>query len=145
MRSACALAWCLRRWQSLRWRPVLLALPQRPAPPPAAAAAEDRAGAGVRADLARRRAGHARGLPRQGGRRDLHSYPVHGDLPRADPDDVVRAGSARGRFGAKIAFVSITVDPERDTPDVLKEYAQAFGANFAGWSFLTGTPRLSRM
>jgi protein SCO1/2 len=23
---------------------------------------------------------------------------------------------------------------------VLKEYAQAFGANLAGWSFLTGTP-----
>jgi protein SCO1/2 len=43
-------------------------------------------------------------------------------------------------FGAKIAFVSITVDPERDTPEVLKEYAQAFGANLAGWSFLTGAP-----
>lgn len=43
-------------------------------------------------------------------------------------------------FGAKIAFVSITVDPERDTPKVLKEYAQAFGANLAGWSFLTGPP-----
>src|SRR5437667_8030135 len=43
-------------------------------------------------------------------------------------------------FGAKIAFVSTTVDPERDTPDVLKEYAQAFGANLAGWSFATGTP-----
>ena len=43
-------------------------------------------------------------------------------------------------FGAKIAFVSITVDPERDTPQVLKEYAQAFGANLAGWSFLTGAP-----
>ena len=43
-------------------------------------------------------------------------------------------------FGSKIAFVSITVDPERDTPDVLKEYAQAFGANLAGWSFATGTP-----
>jgi len=41
-------------------------------------------------------------------------------------------------FGVKIAFVSITVDPERDTPEVLKEYAQAFGANLAGWSFLTG-------
>jgi protein SCO1/2 len=41
-------------------------------------------------------------------------------------------------FAAKIAFVSITVDPERDTPKVLKEYAQAFGANLAGWSFLTG-------
>jgi cytochrome oxidase Cu insertion factor (SCO1/SenC/PrrC family) len=23
---------------------------------------------------------------------------------------------------------------------VLKEYAQAFGANLAGWAFLTGTP-----
>jgi protein SCO1 len=41
-------------------------------------------------------------------------------------------------FGAKIAFVSITVDPKRDTPEVLKEYAQVFGANLAGWSFLTG-------
>jgi protein SCO1 len=42
-------------------------------------------------------------------------------------------------FGPKIAFVSITVDPERDTPEVLKEYAQSFGANLAGWYFLTGT------
>jgi protein SCO1 len=44
------------------------------------------------------------------------------------------------KFGTKIAFVSITVDPERDTPEVLKEYAQAFGANLAGWAFLTGSP-----
>jgi protein SCO1/2 len=43
-------------------------------------------------------------------------------------------------FGEKIHFVSITVDPERDTPEVLKDYAQAFGANLSGWSFLTGTP-----
>jgi protein SCO1 len=43
-------------------------------------------------------------------------------------------------FGTKIAFVSITVDPERDTPQVLKEYAQAFGANLGGWFFLTGPP-----
>ena len=43
-------------------------------------------------------------------------------------------------FGSKIAFVSITVDPERDTPDVLKEYAQNFNANLKGWAFLTGTP-----
>jgi len=43
-------------------------------------------------------------------------------------------------FGEKIAFVSITVDPERDTPEVLKDYAQAFGANLNGWSFLTGSP-----
>ena len=43
-------------------------------------------------------------------------------------------------FGERIAFISITVDPERDTPEVLKEYGEAFGANFGGWSFLTGPP-----
>ena len=47
-------------------------------------------------------------------------------------------------FGTKIAFVSITVDPERDTPEVLKEYAQAFGANLAGWASLTGPPEIIR-
>ena len=43
-------------------------------------------------------------------------------------------------FGRNIVFVSITVDPERDTPMVLKEYATSFGANLSGWSFLTGSP-----
>ena len=43
-------------------------------------------------------------------------------------------------LGSKIAFVSITVDPERDSPQVLREYGEAFGANFVGWSFLTGSP-----
>src|ERR1700680_1818595 len=43
-------------------------------------------------------------------------------------------------FGTKVSFVSITVDPARDTPEMLKEYAQAFGANLAGWAFLTGAP-----
>jgi protein SCO1 len=47
-------------------------------------------------------------------------------------------------FGEKIVFVSITVDPERDTPEVLKEYAEAFGANLAGWAFLTGAPATIR-
>src|SRR5437588_2001882 len=47
-------------------------------------------------------------------------------------------------FGTKIIFISITVDPERDTPEVLKEYAQAFGANLAGWAFLTGPPAVIR-
>jgi protein SCO1/2 len=43
-------------------------------------------------------------------------------------------------FGREVAFVSITVDPERDTPEVLKGYAEAFDADLAGWSFLTGAP-----
>ena len=43
-------------------------------------------------------------------------------------------------FGSKVYFVSISVDPERDTPEVLKRYAEAHKANPAGWAFLTGTP-----
>jgi protein SCO1/2 len=34
---------------------------------------------------------------------------------------------------------SITLDPGRDTPAVLKQYAEAFGAK-RGWYFLTGKP-----
>jgi protein SCO1/2 len=44
-----------------------------------------------------------------------------------------------GDFGARVRFVSITVDPEVDTPEVLRGYAKAHGANVEGWSFLTGT------
>jgi protein SCO1/2 len=47
-----------------------------------------------------------------------------------------RLGSA---FGDKFYFVSITVESERDAPDVLKRYADAHKANPAGWAFLTGT------
>jgi protein SCO1/2 len=43
-------------------------------------------------------------------------------------------------FGPLVYFVSITVDPERDTSEVLKRYAEAHRANPAGWAFLTGTP-----
>ena len=43
-------------------------------------------------------------------------------------------------FGSKIAFVSITVDPEHDTQEVLKDYAAAWEAKTGGWSFLSGPP-----
>ncbi len=35
-------------------------------------------------------------------------------------------------------LVSITTDPEIDSPKVLKAYAQRFGADFHNWAFLTG-------
>jgi protein SCO1 len=47
-------------------------------------------------------------------------------------------------FGAKIAFVSITLDPEHDTPEMLKLYAEAYEADPDGWSFLTGDPAAVR-
>jgi protein SCO1/2 len=42
-------------------------------------------------------------------------------------------------FGTKVFFVAVSVDPERDTPEVLKRYAQAHRADLTGWAFLTGT------
>jgi protein SCO1 len=43
-------------------------------------------------------------------------------------------------FGSRIVFASVTVDPEHDTPEMLKLYAQMYGADVEGWSFLTGPP-----
>src|SRR5712691_7074524 len=41
------------------------------------------------------------------------------------------------RMGREIFFYSITIDPEHDTPAVLKAYAERFHAG-PGWLFLTG-------
>jgi protein SCO1/2 len=42
-----------------------------------------------------------------------------------------------GAGGSRITPVFITIDPERDTPAVLKDYMAAFGPRFVG---LTGSP-----
>jgi protein SCO1/2 len=42
-------------------------------------------------------------------------------------------------FGPRVRFVSVTVEPEIDTPAVLTSYARRFDADLAGWSFLTGS------
>ncbi len=38
----------------------------------------------------------------------------------------------------EVRFVTISVDPEHDTPKKLKQYAEVFGADPARWTFLTG-------
>jgi protein SCO1/2 len=43
------------------------------------------------------------------------------------------------RVGRDIFFYSISLDPEHDTPAVLKTYAEKFHAG-PGWEFLTGKP-----
>src|SRR5262245_16293710 len=42
-------------------------------------------------------------------------------------------------LGPDFHLVSISVDPERDTPARLAEYAARYGANPLRWSFLTGS------
>ena len=41
------------------------------------------------------------------------------------------------RMGKDIFFYSISIDPEHDTPEVMKAFATKFGAG-PGWTFLTG-------
>jgi protein SCO1/2 len=57
---------------------------------------------------------------------------LHVEALRALPDAV------RDR----VHFVSISLDPERDTPDALRRYAEARGADDPHWSFLTGEPEV---
>ena len=40
---------------------------------------------------------------------------------------------------SNVFLVSITTDPEVDSPKVLKSYAQRYGADFQNWAFLTGS------
>ncbi len=43
-----------------------------------------------------------------------------------------------GQLGSKIMLVSLSVDPQHDTPPVLAEYGQQFKADPSGWKMLTG-------
>jgi protein SCO1/2 len=46
----------------------------------------------------------------------------------------------------RVALVSISVDPERDTPERLRDYARTRGADLSNWSFLTGSgPELAEL
>jgi len=61
------------------------------------------------------------------------------DMPAADAENGRRPGRTGGEVRRQVAFVSITLDPEHDTPEVLKDYAEFWGAKPDGWSFLTGS------
>jgi protein SCO1/2 len=65
--------------------------------------------------------------------------------PDVCPTDLAVIGQALRRFeksdparAARVAPVFVSVDPERDTPAVLKEYVAAFHPRLVG---LTGTPK----
>ena len=49
--------------------------------------------------------------------------------------------TAAGLLGTRVRLVSFTVDPARDTPEVLQNYAAKFGVSSPNeWAFLTGIP-----
>lgn len=43
-----------------------------------------------------------------------------------------------GSFGKDVEFVSISFDPENDTREAIKAFADRFQANYEGWYFLRG-------
>ncbi|HEX3654224.1 MAG TPA: SCO family protein [Pirellulales bacterium] len=48
------------------------------------------------------------------------------------------AGLTKELAGKDVKFVSMTVDPDNDTPQVLHDYGKSFEADFGRWYFLTG-------
>lgn len=57
--------------------------------------------------------------------------------PDVCPTSLVRAAEIRkllGEDGERLQVLFVTVDPERDTPEVLKAYAAAFDPSFVGLS-----------
>lgn len=45
---------------------------------------------------------------------------------------------AEGKLGSKAELISITFDPVRDTPEVIRDFASRHFADFNGWRFLRG-------
>ncbi|HKD68364.1 MAG TPA: SCO family protein [Candidatus Binataceae bacterium] len=45
------------------------------------------------------------------------------------------------KLGSQVQMISISLDPEHDSPARLKQYAQRLDAERSGWLFLTGTPQ----
>lgn len=39
-----------------------------------------------------------------------------------------------------VAFITMTFDPQRDTPEALRSYREAYGLEDTDWTFLTGDP-----
>lgn len=46
----------------------------------------------------------------------------------------------KDKIGKELVILSVSIDPRRDTPEVLKGFASKYRANPDGWQFLTGNP-----
>jgi protein SCO1 len=67
-------------------------------------------------------------------------------LPEVCPRLSANFARLQRRFGQRLVLLSLTLDPQYDTPAVLTEYARIWGANPSGWHFLTGSrPEIERI
>jgi protein SCO1 len=65
-------------------------------------------------------------------------------VPEVCPRLSANFASAQRRFsqsfGKDLTLLSITLDPQHDTPEELRKYAKIWNARREGWRFLTGAP-----
>jgi len=64
--------------------------------------------------------------------------PLPDVCPRLSASFAALQNRFRNQLGSRLVLLSITVDPEFDTPEVLAAYAKRWGADSRGWQFLTG-------
>jgi protein SCO1 len=68
-------------------------------------------------------------------------YAQCGDICPMTMSNLARVQALLGdRLGREVRLASISLDPQRDSPAILKGYAERFDARL-GWQFLTGRPR----
>jgi protein SCO1/2 len=64
-------------------------------------------------------------------------------LPDYCPRMMTNLGAVRDRFrerlGRDLALLTVTFDPQYDTPEKLRQYADRYKANVPGWHVLTGS------
>lgn len=60
-------------------------------------------------------------------------------LPDVCPRLSANFARLQKRFAGKLTLLSITLDPQHDTPQILADYAQRWRANSQTWKFLTGS------
>lgn len=100
-------------------------------------------------DISEKNYGQGLALPDQNGQiRSLQDFPNqvtavffgYTHCPDICPTTLIDLRALAEQLGAdrnKLQVVFVTLDPQRDTPELLKEYVQAFGVDFLG---LRGTP-----
>jgi protein SCO1 len=49
-----------------------------------------------------------------------------------------KAATSTAGLPGRVQFVTVSLDPDYDTPDVLRHHAASLGADLANWTFLTG-------
>lgn len=63
-----------------------------------------------------------------------------GPCPRLTSNMAAVAQQLGESLGTKVTLLTVTLDPEHDTPAQLRSYAKQQSADRPGWYFVTGTP-----